>query len=124
MTAIVAGGRWRLLWPRVLAVVLAVIGAILVYGGVQLLSVGGSIYYLITGIAVLASAVLLWIGSIWGVWVFAAMLAWTVVWSFVEVGFDGWSLMPRLVGPFVIGLYMALPFNWRPLVGAPSRSAA
>lgn len=115
MSTIAAGRGLRLLWPRILAVILAVIGAILVYGGVQLLAVGGSAYYVITGLAVLASAVLLFMGSLWGVWVFAAMLAWTLVWSFVEVGLDGWALMPRLVGPFVIGLYMALPFNWRPL---------
>lgn len=115
MSTFVAGGGLRLLWPRLLAVVLAVIGAVLVFGGVQLLAVGGSAYYAITGIAVLTSAVLLFLGSLWGVWVFAAMLAWTLLWSFAEVGLDGWALMPRLVGPFVIGLYMALPFNWRPL---------
>ena len=115
MSASVAGGGLRLLAPRILGVILALIGAILVYGGVQLVAVGGSAYYVITGLAVLASAILLWMGSLWGVWIFAAMLAWTLIWSLVEVGFDGWALMPRLVGPFVIGIYMALPFNWRPL---------
>lgn len=111
-----ATGHWtRLLAPRILAVLIAVIGLTLTVGGIQLVSLGGSAYYVITGLACLASAWFLWAGRMLGVWIFAAMLAWTAVWSFWEVGFDGWALMPRIVGPLVIGLYMALPFNWRPL---------
>jgi len=119
MATTTGSGRQRLLAPRILAVFLAIIGILLAVGGGQLVFLGGSFYYLITGIAVIASAIFLWQGSMWGVWIFAAMLAWTLVWSFYEVGFDAWALMPRLVGPFVVGLYMALPFNWRPL--APAR---
>lgn len=119
-----AGARMRLLAPRILAVLIALIGAVLTVGGVQLALLGGSLYYVITGLACLASAFFLFTGRMLGVWIFAAMLAWTLVWAIWEVGFDGWSLMPRLVGPFVIGLYMALPFNWRPLQGNPMRKAA
>ena len=122
MTTATAGGHTRLLAPRILAVFLALVGIVLTVGGVQLATLGGSLYYVITGIAVLASAWFLWTGSMWGVWIYAAMLVWTIVWSFAEVGFDGWALMPRLVGPIVIGIYMALPFNWRPL--APARLPA
>jgi quinoprotein glucose dehydrogenase len=117
-------GRFRLLAPRILAIVIALIGLVLAIGGVQLIGVGGSPYYLVTGLACLASAWFLFTGKMLGVWIFAAMLAWTLVWAIWEVGFDGWSLMPRLVGPFVIGLYMALPFNWRPLEAAFSKKAA
>jgi glucose dehydrogenase len=120
-----AAGAWtRLLAPRILAVLIALIGLVLTWGGVQLVALGGSPYYVITGLACLASAFLLWTGKMLGVWIFAAMLAWTLVWAIWEVGFDGWALMPRIVGPFVIGLYMALPFNWRSLEGAPMRKAA
>lgn len=124
MSSLAAGARLRLLAPRILAVLIALIGLVLTWGGVQLVALGGSFYYAITGIACLASAFFLWTGKMLGVWIFAAMLAWTLIWSIWEVGLDGWSLMPRLVGPFVIGLYMALPFNWRPLEGAPMRKAA
>lgn len=124
MSSPAAGARMRLLAPRILAVLIALIGAVLTVGGVQLAALGGSFYYVITGLACLASAWFLWTGKMLGVWIFAAMLAWTLIWAIWEVGFDGWSLMPRLVGPFVIGLYMALPFNWRPLQGAPMRKAA
>ena len=119
-----AAGAWtRLLAPRILAVLIALIGALLTWWGVQLAALGGSFYYVITGVACLASAWFLWSGKMLGVWIFAAMLGWTLVWSIWEVGLDGWSLMPRLVGPLVIGLYMALPFNWRSLDGAPNRRA-
>lgn len=124
MASLAAGSWTRLLAPRILAVLIALIGLALTVGGVQLAAYGGSFYYLITGLACLASAFFLWTGRMLGVWIFAAMLAWTLIWSFWEVGFDAWALMPRLVGPFVIGLYMALPFNWRPLEGAPMRKAA
>ena len=124
MSSPAVGAPMRLLAPRILAVLIALIGVVLTLGGVQLAALGGSLYYVITGIACLASAWFLFTGKMLGVWIFAAMLAWTLVWAIWEVGFDGWSLMPRLVGPFVIGLYMALPFNWRPLQGAPMRRAA
>ncbi|MHA6643972.1 hypothetical protein [Mesorhizobium sp. A623] len=61
----------RLLAPRILAVLLALVGILLADGGGQLL-LGGSFYYLITGLAVIASAIFLWHGSILGVWIFAA----------------------------------------------------
>lgn len=123
MSNLAAGAWTRLLAPRILAVLIVLIGALLTWWGVQLAALGGSFYYVITGVACLASAWFLWTGKMLGVWIFAAMLAWTLVWSIWEVGFDGWSLMPRLVGPLVIGLYMALPFNWRSLDGAPNRRA-
>ncbi|MHA6646210.1 hypothetical protein [Mesorhizobium sp. A623] len=62
----------RLLAPRLLAVLLALVGILLAVGGGQLLLLGGSFYYLITGLAVVASAIFLWHGSMWGVWIFAA----------------------------------------------------
>lgn len=123
MSNLAAGAWTRLLAPRILAVLIALIGALLMWWGVQLAALGGSFYYVITGVACLASGWFLWSGKMLGVWIFVAMLAWTLVWSIWEVGFDGWSLMPRLVGPVVIGLYMALPFNWRSLDGAPNRRA-
>lgn len=124
MSNLAAGIRPRLLAPRILAVLIALVGLVLTWGGAQLAVLGGSPYYVITGLACIASAFFLWTGKMLGVWIFAAMLAWTLVWSLWEVGLDGWALMPRLVGPFVIGLYMALPFNWRPLSGMPMRKAA
>jgi Glucose dehydrogenase len=124
MSSLAAGAWTRLLAPRILAVFIALVGLVLAVGGVQLVALGGSFYYVVTGLACLASAWFLWTGKLLGVWIFAAMLVWTVIWAVWEVGFDGWALMPRIVGPLVVGLYMALPFNWRPLAGAPARKTA
>lgn len=109
------------IWPRpgspwVLAVLLLLIGLYLLLGGVQLLLLGGSFYYAITGLAVTASAVLLWRGRKLGLWLYVAMLAWTFVWALWEVGLDGWGLAPRLIGPFVLGLWFLFPHVRRGLV--------
>lgn len=95
--------------PWVLAIVVGAIGLILLAGGAQLALLGGSLYYFITGLALGAAAVLLWRGRKWGMWIYAAMLGWTVVWALWEVGFDGWALAPRLIGPLVIGLWFLFP---------------
>ena len=46
--------------PRVFAVILILIGLTLAVGGVRLVTLGGSFYYVLAGFAVLASGVLLW----------------------------------------------------------------
>lgn len=119
MSASQENSGWRLLAPRIVAVFLLLVGLFLGGGGAYLLSLGGSPYYVITGIACLASAWFLWRGSMWGVWIYAAMMVWTLIWAFWEAGFDAWALMPRIAGPLVIAIIIALPFVWRPL--APAR---
>jgi quinoprotein glucose dehydrogenase len=95
--------------PWVLAIVVGAIGLVLLAGGAQLALLGGSLYYFITGAALVAAAVFLWRGRKWGLWLYAAMLGWTVIWALWEVGFDGWGLAARLIGPFVIGVWFLLP---------------
>ena len=103
-------------WAVWIAIILFVpIGLFLFGGGAWLIALGGSWYYAITGAAVLASAVLLWRGSRLGLWLYAAMIVWTVIWSVWEVGFDFWGLLPRIAGPAVLGLWLCLPVVWRKL---------
>lgn len=91
------------------AVVLGIIGLTLAWGGVVLAANGGSLYYLVTGLAVLLAAFGLLRRKSYAVWVFGAMLTWTIVWSLWEAGLDGWALMPRLVAPALAGLLFMLP---------------
>ena len=49
--------------PRIFASLLLLIGLVLAAGGIQLASLGGSLYYVIAGVALIATAVLLWRGS-------------------------------------------------------------
>ncbi len=115
-------GKSRLIAPRILAFVLTIVGLVLLVGGAKLLSLGGSPYYAATGLLLLGSAIAFWRGSRWGAWLYLAMLAITAVWALWEVGLDGWALMPRLVGPLVIGLWVILPFNWRRMDSASLRT--
>jgi membrane-bound PQQ-dependent dehydrogenase (glucose/quinate/shikimate family) len=98
----------KLVYGAVIAI-LGVVGAVLTAGGVVLAVNGGSLYYAVTGLAVLVSAVGLIRKVRYAAWVFGAMLVWTIVWSLWEAGLDDWALMPRLVAPAVVGLLFLLP---------------
>jgi quinoprotein glucose dehydrogenase len=101
--------------PWIFAVLLLLLGLALGGGGAELVLLGGSLYYLVTGLALIASAVLLWRGRRAGMWVYLVVIAYTLAWSLWEVGFDGWSLASRL-GLFVLlGLYFLLPHTRRHL---------
>lgn len=64
--------RWT---RRCYAVLLVLIGTGLLAGGVILAGYGGSIYYLIAGLVVAASGVLVWRRDRRGAWLYGAMLA-------------------------------------------------
>ena len=87
---------------RVLAAVFGTIGLALTIGGVWLLSLGGSPYYLLAGLGLIASGVLLWRLSPAGAWVYAAVFVVTVLWALWEVGLNGWALVPRVIAPAVL----------------------
>lgn len=95
--------------PRLLAVLLFIIGAAIALGGVWLLSLGGSAYYLLGGAAVVVAAILLWRGHRWAGPIYAVFLAVTLGWALWEAGIDGWALAPRLIGPALFGLAFTLP---------------
>ena len=90
-------------WPaRVMGVILLLIGLVLAAGGIQLLVLGGSLYYALAGLGLIIAGVLMVRRSVAGVWVYFAVFLATVVWALWEVGLDGWALIPRLVGPSVL----------------------
>jgi len=94
-------------WPaKVLGVVLAVIGVILIVGGVQLAMLGGSWYYLLAGLALAVSGGLIFTGRVLGAWVYIATFILTVLWAFSESGFNGWALVPRIIAPLVLLLFV------------------
>ena len=94
---------------RAYALLLGLIGLSLLAGGVMLIGLGGSPYYLLAGLAIVGSAILIWRNDRRGVWLFGTMLVVTLAWSIWEVGFEGWKLMPRLVAPAVLGIGLLLP---------------
>ncbi|TDI61695.1 MAG: membrane-bound PQQ-dependent dehydrogenase, glucose/quinate/shikimate family [Alphaproteobacteria bacterium] len=101
--------------PRIYAVLLSVLGLIMAGGGLWLVLLGGSYYYLAAGIALVASGVFLWRGQMRGAYLYGLVLAATVLWALWEVGLDGWGLMPRLLAPVILGLWLLLPRTRRGL---------
>src|SRR4029453_15223829 len=101
--------------PRVFAVILILIGLALAVGGVRLVTLGGSFYYVLAGLAILASGVLLWRRDRRGSLVFGLFLAATLLWSFYEVGVDLWALAPRVLALIVIGAWFLTPWLRRSL---------
>jgi hypothetical protein len=81
--------------PIVLAGLCALLGLILIGGGVRLVALGGSSYYLLLGLALAATAVLTWLRRPAAAWVFAAATLGTLVWAIAESGLDPWALLPR-----------------------------
>ena len=96
----------------VLAWVIALLGGFFAVAGAVLASIGGSPYYLIVGIAMVASGALLGRGSPLGRWLFIAIWVATLVWALWEVGLDGLQLVPRVVAPTVL-LILVLLTGWR-----------
>jgi len=96
----------RPLAAMIVGVSLVVIGAILAVGGIWLFLLGGSPYYVLAGLALVVSGALMVRGRMMGVWVYVAVFALTLIWAVWEAGLNGWALMPRVLGPFI--LYLAV----------------
>ena len=95
-------------WPRFYGVILALVGLVLLVGGVRLATLGGSWYYLIAGAATLVSGVLFVRSKAQGGLLYLAVVIATVLWALAEVGTTFWGLVPRLAPVLVLGLVAAL----------------
>lgn len=92
------------------SIILALVGLYLGIGGAWLLALGGSAYYLIAGILIFVTAILVWRRRAAAFWLYAAVLLGTLIWAIIEVGFDFWQLAPRgdVIAP--LGVWLLLPF--------------
>ncbi|MBV4539457.1 glucose/quinate/shikimate family membrane-bound PQQ-dependent dehydrogenase [Pseudomonas vlassakiae] len=108
------------LLPRLLGVLFLLMGLALVAGGIKLMGLGGSLYYLLAGIGLLITAGLLLAVRREALSVYGIVLLLSTLWSVMEVGLDWWQLVPRLALWFVLGLVLLLPWLRRPLtLGQP-----
>ena len=100
--------RWL---PGVVAIVLAIFGLPMAAGGIWLITLGGSWYYLLAGVGLLATAWLLFQRSTLALWIYLATFIGTLCWAYWEVGFDAWAQVPRLIAPMVllVLVLLALP---------------
>ncbi|MDQ0017307.1 quinoprotein glucose dehydrogenase [Variovorax boronicumulans] len=99
----------------VVAVLIGLAGLALVVAGAWLITLGGSWYYLVAGLGLIASALLLRRGGGIGLLFYAAVVLLTLVWALWEVGFDWWPLAARGDVFFVVGLFLLSPWVARAL---------
>lgn len=102
--------------PWIFATILFTLGLALAIGGGQLAVLGGSLYYVLTGVLLIVSGVYLWRRRRLGMWLYLFVVAYTLVWSLWEIGLDGWSLASRLGLFVVLALYFLFPAARRRLV--------
>jgi quinate dehydrogenase (quinone) len=93
------GVSWLILG---LAVVVALLGLLLAGGGIRLVSLGGSWFYLIAGLAMIAIGVFAFRKRAPALWIALGLLVLSLLWGFWEVGADFWQLVPRVVTFLVI----------------------
>ena len=88
----------------VLAIVIIIVGLPLIPGGVWLIALGGSWYYVFAGAALVISGIALLRGMLWGAALYLLTWVATVIWSLWEVGLAPWALLPRLFGLTLIAI--------------------
>jgi quinoprotein glucose dehydrogenase len=111
-------GDWAVIG---LGAIIALIGIVLVVGGLWLALLGGSLYYVLAGIGLVVAGALIIRERAAGAWLYAVVYFATVIWAFWEVELNGWALVPRLLGPTVLLVLVVLatprlmPFHhgWR-----------
>src|SRR4051794_27215451 len=79
----------------IIAVLIAILGLWLLGFGAWLAALGGSLYYVLAGVALLTTAVLLFRRQAAALVAYAALLTITIIWAVTEVGLDFWQLAPR-----------------------------
>src|SRR6185437_11691217 len=96
--------------PITIGVVLLVLGLFFIIGGVYLLTLGGTPYYLLIGIGLVLTGLGLIFARGWSLWLYFIVLLGTLIWAVVEVGFERFALALRLWLPIAVGIYLLMPW--------------
>lgn len=92
----------------ILGVLLAILGALLAIGGIWLITLGGSWFYLFAGAAMAAVGVGVFKKKLFAYPLSLGLLVVSAIWAFWEVGTDFWQLVPRLIAFLVVALIASL----------------
>jgi len=98
--------------PRAFGVLLALLGTVLAFAGLRLMSMGDNASFVIEGLGVLASGVFIALGRKIGGYIYAATIAVIVLWAFAEADPSS-ELLPRIALPLVIGAYIGIKIQPR-----------
>lgn len=117
------------MFTRITGGVYALLGLALSIQGARLALAGGSAFYVLMGLGLLASGIQLCRLRRSALGIYAVLLVATLGWTIAEAGFDKWQWIPRGSLVALLGLWLALPFVSRPLAapaaaGAPAGRAA
>lgn len=93
----------------VLATIYIILGVVLLGGGVWLISLGGSWYYLLAGIALVAAGIAVVRRRVLSRWIYSLFLGATAVWALWESGLDWWPLATRLGLFLLLAIPLLLP---------------
>lgn len=102
--------------PSLLGVLLLLMGLALLAGGIKLSMLGGSLYYVLAGIGLTLTGLLLLAGKRAALGLYALVLFASTLWSLWEIGLDWWQLVPRLSLWFALGVVLLLSWFRRPLL--------
>ncbi len=97
-------------WLLLLGIVILAAGLFFTVGGVKLLGLGGSPYFLVAGLALIGSGLLIASRKPSGAWLFGATFLITILWALWEVGFTFWPLISRLLAMGVAATIIALSY--------------
>ncbi len=103
--------------PTAMGLLLVLIGMVVGTGGVWLMALGGSWYYLPAGLLLVLTGLLLLQGNPAALPSHAVLLGITLAWSLWESGLNAWALAARGNVLWLLGLAMATPWFLRGLDG-------
>lgn len=112
--------RHRHWWLQILAATLMATGVFFLAGGIYLVTLGGSWYYVVAGVGLVLSGWRLWRGMLDGVYLFMAVFLFTVLWTYYETGLNFWGWVPRMAAPLVLATVILLSV---PLLPDPGRTS-
>jgi len=100
--------RRRFSWCiALIGVLLALLGLVLGAGGMYLWMLGGSGFYAISGLALIAIGYGMWRLRAWALWLSWALLGAAIVWSWSEAGAVFWPWVPRMIAFLVVALLVS-----------------
>ncbi|ALH96111.1 membrane-bound PQQ-dependent dehydrogenase, glucose/quinate/shikimate family [Acinetobacter equi] len=91
------------------AVIYVVFGLAMLIGGIQLVMLSGSPYFVIAGFLITLSGFFLWRRSTLVIWTYSIYLLLTLVWTLLQTEIDFWIYLGRLALPFGLGVLLLLP---------------
>lgn len=97
-------------WLLILGLVIVAAGLFFTIGGGRLVMLGGSPYFVIAGLGLLVSGLLIARGRSAGALLFGLVCVLTVIWAVWDVGFSFWPLNSRLLALGVGATVVALSF--------------